>query len=176
MAVWQIDIQKQLGTEYWTNVYHCNVASQAAAKVVAEALIEAERRISLNVVSFVNYRVRPYPAGGIPGTVYPIGTVGYGPAGAYLPLWNTVNVIFTVSQGRPSRKYLKAPLLEVAQENGLLVEPYLTVFKDEYATVLEGIAELCDSQGNPFLDVGIVPNVGMRQLRRGSKRRVIPVI
>jgi hypothetical protein len=176
MAVWQVDIQKQLGTEYWTNVYHVNVPSQAAAVTEAQTIIYAERQLSMDNVTFVNYRVRPFPAGGTPGTVYPIGQAGLSASADYLPLWNTVNVIFTVGQGRPSRKYLKLPIPEVAQSNGIISSTYLASWGTAYSAALEGMANLCDSQGNPFLDVGILVNVGMRQLRRGSKRKLLPVI
>jgi hypothetical protein len=176
MALWQIDIQKQLGSEYWTNVYHVNVAGQAAAAAIAEVIAGIEQDVHLDIVTFTSYRVRPYPPAGVPGTVYPLGYNGQNPSGSYLPLWNTINVVFQAAQGRPSRKYLRIPVVEVAQENGVLTPTYLASFQDNYATPLEAIPELVDVDSEGFGAIRVLSTVGMRQLRRGSRRRVTPVI
>jgi hypothetical protein len=176
MPVWQVDIQKQLGSEYWTNVYHVDVAGQAQAAAVAEQIAAIEQDIHLTIVTFVNYRVRPYPSGGAPGTVYPLGYNGQNPSGSYLPLWNTLNVVFQAATGRPSRKYLRIPIVEEAQSDGVLNPTYLASFQDNYAEPLQLIPELVDVDGQGFGAIRVLSAIGMRQLRRGSRRRVTPVI
>lgn len=176
MAVWQLDIQKKLGTEYWTNVYHANVANQGSMQTLANIIAGIEQDVTLDIVEFTSFRIRPYGVPGAEGTVYPLGYFGQNPSGVYLPLFNTVNVVFAAQTGRPSRKYLRIPVVEEANNNGVLAPTYLSSFQLNYADPLAAIPELCDVDGQTFTQVRVLPTIGMRQLRRGSKRRLLPVI
>jgi hypothetical protein len=173
--VMQVDIQKRLGTEYWTNVYYVTNASYEGAIAAGLDIVEVERNLHQQQVAFVNMRVRPYPAGGAEGAVYELSTFGLITNEQYLPLFNTLNVKMTVVPGRPSRKYYRCPIAESWQASGVLDTGQVAAFN----TILEdllAVATLCDESGNPFTAIRCYPLVGMRQLRRGSKRRAVPVI
>lgn len=177
MAIWQLDIEKNLGTEYWTNVYYCNQPDQAGAVAAANFVAAQEQDFHLQAVQFTKFRVRPYPAGGASGTVYPLGYQGERIATDYLPLFNTVNVILAVAVGRPSRKYYRCPLDVEDNNGGNLAPASLAYFNAAIGEVFAAgsPANLCDESGQPILASGVVPTIGMRQLRRGSRRRVAPI-
>lgn len=174
-GIWQIDIQKNLGTEWWTNVYFSNASSLAAAKTVGDNLVSLEKLIHGNVVSFTQMRVRPYPSGGQQGTVFQLTGVGAVGVGDYLPLFNVARVTLTVAAGRPSRKYYRLPVGEADQAGGVWTTPKLTSLNTSLAGLVT-TSNVTDESGNVFISATVVPNVGMRQLRRGSKRKVTPVI
>jgi hypothetical protein len=177
MPWWQIDIQKQLNTEYWTNVYHCASASQAAAKIVAEEIIILERQMHRQVVTFVSYRVAPYP-GPSEGTIIPIGQPGLLTGTLHLPLFNVLRVDFPAPVGRPSRKYYRLPIGEDDQTDGNINEATRLTFQsyvDDFFTTVASDS-LIDVDGQVLSSGRVMKAVGMRQLRRGSRRRLLPVI
>jgi hypothetical protein len=174
---WQVDVQKRLGTEYWTNVYHCARSNQESAKLFAEGVIALERILHQNIVAFISYRVAPFP-GPSEGTIVPIGLFGTGGTNTYLPLFNVLRVDFPAPTGRPSRKFYRLPLAENAQIDGN-IEPTLVaayqVHVDNYFASPDS-AGMIDVDGQLLVSGRVMPPVGMRQLRRGSRRRITPVI
>lgn len=177
VAVWQVDVQKRLGTEYWTNVYHVNKGSQADAQAWAGYIIILERQFHLTTVEFVSYRVAPYP-GPSEGTITPVNLFGQAAAGDALPLFNVLRVDFPVATGRPSRKYYRLPLREGDQANGLLLPASRDGYQQTFDDVIfdPNYTGWCDVDGQPILAARVNTAVGMRQLRRGSKRKLEPVI
>jgi len=177
MALYQVDIEKQLDTEFWTNVYHVDVTDLSNAIGAGTTLVNIERTIHLDAVTFTKFRVRPYPSSGNTGTIVPVGELGQNTGqGAYIPLWNTLNVVFGVATGRPSRKYLKLPIPEASQTNGTFIQAFLDDWQEQYADAMQALDFLVDVDGQNILTVRVQPKVGMRQLRRGSKRRLQPII
>ena len=177
MATWQIDIEKNLGTEYWTNVYYVDAASQVDAANQAVKIVDVETQLHQQKVNFTKYRVRPYPAGGASGTVYALGVAGQRANYNSLPLFNTCNVLLSVATGRPSRKYYRLPFQETDQVDGQLIPAVRTLFNNVWAElVTDPDINLTDESGQVVNQARIDPNVGMRQLRRGSRRRLNPVI
>lgn len=176
MAVWELSIEKQLLTEYWLNVYHCDVATQAEAKTVADAIVEAEQAITMGIVTFNKMRIRQVSSAPGPGTVYPIGSNGTLPQSPYLPLFNVCRIDFAVPVGRPSRKYIKQPIAMSSVSNGQFQPSALTFFQTEYCTPILSIPGICASDGQPFLNAAPIPAVGMRQLRRGTRKKSTPII
>lgn len=174
-GLWQIDIQKSNETEFWTNVYHCDRASFSEAKDTALAIVAAEKTIHTQHVQFVSMRIRAYPSGGQQGTVFQLDGTGAVGASEFLPLFNVARVTFSVEQGRPSRKYYRLPVGEGEQQYGVWTPSKIT-FLNNLLTAMLNIPGLCDESGNEFVGISLVPQVGMRQLRRGSKRRAAPVI
>lgn len=174
-GIWQIDIQKQLGTEYWTNVYFSDAGTLPAAKTVGDNLVANEKLIHANIVNFIQMRIRPYPSGGQQGTVYQLSGVGSVSTADYLPLFNVARVTLTVASGRPSRKYYRLPVGEADQANGTFIPAKVSSLNTSLASFIT-TANLTDESGNVFTAATVVPTVGMRQLRRGSKRRATPVI
>lgn len=174
---WQIDIQKKLGTEYWTNVYHVARSNQAAAAAAADFWVGIERSIHSEDVQFVSYRVAPFP-GPSEGTIYPIGLFGSRPTADSLPLFNVLRVDFPAPTGRPSRKYYRLPVREGDQANGSFTSAAMTDFINQFVATFEDpdSAGLIDVDGQLLTSATPMITVGMRQLRRGSKRRLQPVI
>lgn len=173
--IWQIDIEKSLGGERWTNVYFSNAASLAAAANVGTTIVNSEKLLHMNVVNFSQMRVRPYPALGAQGTVYQLGGTGSVTAFDYLPLFAVGRVTLTVAAGRPSRKYYRMPIREDEQANGIFIASKVTSVNTTLGQMIQ-IAGLTDESGNAFVSATLVPEVGMRQLRRGSKRRATNVL
>ena len=175
--LWQIDIQKRLAGEYWTNVYHCVASTPASAQFVADELVTLERGIHMGNVEFVSYRFAAFP-GPSEGTVIPIGAFGNGAIASFLPLFNVMRVDFPATSGRPSRKYYRQPVAEANQENGVWIPTALAGFQANFtnfaATPVS--SQLVDVDGQLLQEGRISPSVGMRQLRRGSKRRLQPII
>lgn len=174
---WQIDIQKRLGNEYWTNVYHTARSNQAAAQEAADSLVVMEIALHSTDVTIVSYSVRPFP-GPSEGTITAVGENGTNVAPNYLPLFNVARVDFPAPTGRPSRKFYRIPL-----DNSWVVDGVLTpVVRGALQSRIDdyfadpGSAGLIDVDGQLLVSGVVQGPVGMRQLRRGSRRRTTPVI
>lgn len=174
---WKVDIEKFINGEYWSNVYYVDTETMILASGVAREIVNAEETVTNDNVQFTKYRVSDTD----PETELFM-TVVLNEAGErhstvdLLPLWNVVRVDLTAEAGRPSRKYLRGILSEadIAYVNiNSLVVAEIDV---GYCQALEAIEELVDIDTQPFTAVNVKPNVGMRQLRRGSKRRTLPII
>lgn len=177
MPLFKVDIEKQLGTEFWTNVYYVDAASLTAAHAVGAEIVVAERGIHHVSVVFTKYRTSDT----VPGTdqyiTEPLNVTGArGPSTPLLPLFNVVRADLGVGIGRPSRKYLRGVLMEEDITFNNIDATPLALFDTDYANDLELIEELVDVDGQPIINVTINPQVGMRQLRRGSRRSTTPVI
>jgi hypothetical protein len=176
MATFQIDIEKNWTTEYWTNVYHVAATDLDDAKDQAELIIAVEQDIHNTAFTITKYRVSPYP-GPSEGSIVAVNAPGEGPSGDMLPLFNVIRVDFPAPVGRPSRKYYRNGLTEAEQANGELSD----TARDGYQAVVDGLTtnpdiHLVDVDGQ-VLGVGnVFKAVGMRQLRRGSRRRTEPII
>lgn len=175
LQIYQIDIEKGNETERWTNVYHVQTSSFINAHTSGDLIVAQEKRLHTQHIQFLQMRIRPYPSAGQQGTVYQLSGVGDRSAGEFIPLFNVGRVTFTVEQGRPSRKYYRLPVGEGEQQYGTFLTSFVTTINAILVDFLN-IAGLCDESGNEFLAVTLVPTVGMRQLRRGSKRRASPVL
>jgi hypothetical protein len=173
-----LDIQKSWGGEYWTNRYILDVVDIPSGVTVADSIVGWEKDITLNIIEFVSYRLSDM----IPGTdsylVVPL--TGFGErsvASQGLPLFNVLRVDFGVGLGRPSRKYLRGVLVESDQSAlGQLETASITEFAAAYVAPLVAITQYVDVDGQPIISGAVHPKVGMRQLRRGSKRKLEPVI
>ncbi len=180
MAVYQVDIEKSFSpsagtTVYWTNVYHVDAASVAAAQTQAANIQAAERPIHLTAVNFTKYRVRLATTPGAAGSVTTTALLGTRAGTGTMPLFNVFRVDFSTATGRPSRKYLRGPLLTGDNLSGVLGAAAQTVL-GTYAGTIYAIAGICDKQGQAFTGYAGSTQIGMRQLRRGSKRKIAPVI
>lgn len=182
MPTWQIDIEKQaissgVPVGYFTNVYHVDAASIAAAQAIADAIVLIEKAIFANVHLFVKYRVQETNPVAHSGYLTPLSGVGSRTiSGDYLPLFNCVRVDLFPATGRPSRKYLRLFVQESEQANGQLTSGFVTSVNTAYTNPLLATTGLCDPQGQPFIRAVTNPLVAMRQLRRGSRRQLRPVL
>lgn len=180
MPIFQIDIEKRMGSESWTNVYYVNTPTLADAATFGPEIVACERTFHSIFVNFVKLRARDRVIGTDLFFILPMASVGIINAAApqILPLFNVLRVDLLVGQGRPSRKYYR-----VAVDAGALVAnmswatSYTIIAAQNISTLIndnEGI--LVDTDGQPLLGASVQPVVGMRQLRRGSKRRQQPIL
>lgn len=175
-ANWSLDIEKVIGTEYWTNRYMLSNPSLESAILTAAAIVDAERAVHAAGVTFTRYRISDVDPTTDNFVIVPLGTAGLRIITTSLPLFNVARVDFPAGTGRPSRKYLRLPIAEEDQDNGTFTSTFVSLINQNYGVVLGDIDEFVDVDGEP-LGTGICqPKVGMRQLRRGSKKRNQPVI
>lgn len=179
MPLFRADIQKHISSEYWTNRYFVQAADLGAAIAAALDIVAAERAIHSELVLFDKLRVDDntedtdvYSSQTLAGT----GVVFSATMGSLLPLFCIVRVDFNVINGRPSRKYLRGCLGEAETEGGLLMTSVQGRVQQQYADVLAALTTYVDID-NQAISNGVVQiPIGMRQLRRGSKRKLLPVI
>lgn len=182
MPRWQIDIEKRLGQEFWTNVWNVDAGNLQEAIGAAQDIILMEQAIHTSYVTFTKARVRTPVQGDFIFETIPINELGtIDPLGdSYLPLFNCVRVDFGVSASKPSRKYFRLPLLESQQTNGLLVGAFRLQVEQQIAQRLIALqtagTPLVDVDAQPLNGANVAIDVAMRQLRRGSKRKEKPVI
>ncbi len=177
--LFSLDIEKELLGEYWTNRYIVSAADLGAATTYAAFYYDRERLIHSSNVLFTKYRVSDMdPMTDIYQIVQPnaYGSRAFG-AQEYLPLFCVVRVDFTaVGGGRPSRKYLRTPIYEGDQLNGALAATYISFIETNYSNQLVLDTSFVDVDGQDLNSGQVFPKVGMRQLRRGSKRKLQPII
>jgi hypothetical protein len=174
MALYQIDIEKAIGTETWTNVYHVDAADNAAANTALNSIVAAERPVHSAAVNFVLARGRLAGAGHV-GFVVTLNVLGTRTAsGAKLPLFNVAMVDFANGQARPARKYLRGAWtvndLTLDYSFASAVQTILA----NYVTAITAIAAMRDPRNRTLTGGAARTLVAMHQLRRGNRRR--PVI
>lgn len=181
MAIYKIDIEKSTSptsgsTVYWTNVYHVNAPDLANAITVGNSIVTLEKTIHASSVNFTKMRVQNTSVLAQAGTIVPLSGAGGRSVTNAAPLFNVFRVDFAVSSGRPSRKYLRGPVATADITNGALQSAIVTSIQNNYITPLINTGVMTDPQGQGFVSGAVFPSVGMRQLRRGSKRKTTPVI
>ena len=180
MPLFTIDIQKVQGTEYWTNRYVVNDTSLGTASVSAEVIANREIQFHSKNLRYDRIRIRPLAAGGDNYIILPFafdGGYDGGDIGSQIPLFNVVRVDMAVSEGRPSRKYFRTGLTE-SMVIGSTVEEVYRQFVDTQMELMRTNlgGKLVDVDGQGINSMTVFPAVGMRQLRRGSRRRLQPII
>lgn len=178
MALFSLDVQKAVGGVYFTNRYILEGAAVTSFDTAAMAIVQAEQAIMLAQVSFISYRVSDAIVGNDQYIVVPLSLQGLRVGGAEaLPLFCCARVDFQVAIGRPSRKYLRGVLVEGDQSAyGLLNATVVSFINENYTAYVVAQSEFVDVDGQNIVSGGCIANVAMRQLRRGSKRRLTPII
>ena len=181
MPVFQVDIEKSFSpttgtTVYWTNVYHVNTADQAAAVTAGQSIVTLEKTIHSTLTTFTKMRVRQYSVLSAAGTIVPLTGTGARSTTGPMPLFNVFRIDFSVASGRPNRKFIRGPLAGSDNSSGAVTPSTVTTINNNYIAALLGLNVVVDTQGQPILSGVVYPYVGMRQLRRGSKRKTTPVI
>ena len=172
---WRVTVEKVLSGEFWTNRYILSSASLADAYSAAlDTIIPAERAVTSNYVTFVKVRVDDM----VPNTDnYQTGILNMqglrNVTGDLMPLYVVARVDFTVNASSPSRKYLRGVLYENDVTGPLQVSAGTqTVINDAYVAPMVALASFVDVDGQDIVGGATNPNVGMRQLRRGSKKKL----
>lgn len=179
MALFAVDIQKDDSKGYfWTNQYHVEAGDYSAALTIGVEIADIERTIHTTRVAYNSIRVKqPLTPFGV-SIIQPLS--GYGTyaatGGDVLPYWNVVRCDFGVSLGLPSRKYLRTLMDEAMIYGYSLSNGYRDLIAANYVTPLLQLNGLRSNHDQVFLEGVVKPDVAMRQMRRGSKRRARPVI
>lgn len=160
--------------EYWTNIYWCNVAVITDAVPLLTSLMNAERplywastvitkgRVDDAVKLTDNFRTVTFNAAGTRAS----------PTGDAYPLFAVSRVDFTVADGgRPSRKYLRATIADEDTAGATALAAAAVTRLQTYADAIVA-AGLCDVDLAAITAGAVWPNIAMRQLRRGSKKRL----
>lgn len=179
MTLFNMDSEKMYLGEYWTNRYTIQASNLDAAVTVAAAIREVEKAASLSVVSLTRYRVSDRtPMTDVYQIVEDNQAGARSPTSDPLPLFCRVRCQFnTAGGGRPSRKYWLPPVQEDETASTDLISAAVSFYMSTYVNPLIAIAGFVDTDGQVFTSGSVTKRVGMRQLRRASKRRlhVIPI-
>lgn len=169
-----VDVEKRIGSEFWTNVYQVVEDSLSQANTLGLSIAAAEAAFHHTAVLFTRIRVRTWDP---EDEAYVITTVnspgGRGGDSGLLPLFNTLRVDFPAAIGRPSRKYYRG----VLQESDISGEAVTTDFSGLLSGINALLASVAGATGivDPQLQLlsdGVPhPFVQMRQLRRSRRRR-----
>lgn len=163
--------------EYWTNVYWALVNTLSDASVVADSIVTAERPLYVPSTTITKARLDD----GMPDTevfqtnIYnQAGTRDTTGLGDLVPLFVVDRVDFGTVGGRPSRKYLRGGLCEAdVGAAGALSTARLTLLAN-YGLAIVGGTGICDVDGQDLTVAAPWRQAAMRQLRRGSKKKVTP--
>lgn len=174
MALFQIDTEKRLGSEFWTNRYIVRAENLAATFSVAAAIVAIERQFHASAVTFTRYRTASTAVGDGIFSIQPVNQNGQrDPLTTLLPLFNTLRIDMSATTGRPSRKFYRGVLTE-ADINGDAVTQDFMVDVGELANLFPvdpGDAGIVDPQDQLLTAVTQYPFVQMRQLRRSRRKR-----
>lgn len=161
--------------EYWTNVYWLDYLTPAAALEAVRDIVTAERTVHLPAVQFTKFRVDD----GVEDTeIWETETLNVAglstTTGEMMPLFVVARVDFSVAGGgRPSRKYLRGVLTEETV-NAFMLNTGIRGVLQNYADGVIAAGGVCDVDGQGFSNGSPFAQPGMRQLRRGSKRKPVP--
>ena len=181
MATYKVDIEKLYQNEYWTNVYYIkDFVDLVTASNMAINLLQMERNIHFDIVTFTRVRTSTILPGDFQyfteqpneqGTLVSTGN-------DFLPLFNVVRVdLGDAGFKRPERKFYRCPVPEGWNSGGnLSIEGQNTVEGAINGFIIDNPGVLCGPNGEDILSANSFPFVGMRQLRRGSRRKATPVI
>lgn len=174
MPIYQFDVQKHIGTEYWTNVYHAQADDDADALLISDEILNAELGIHYSNVDFDKTLVRPYPPVAGDFVERPHSIPGLRSGSADLALFNVARLVFPATVGKAGIKMYRGALNEGDQEGiGAITEATRVFFETWGLAFKAAVPTLCKADGTLLGAPTINLAVGMRQLRRGSKRPVI---
>lgn len=174
-APYQAEIEKYYQGEYWVNRYFINAASLTDAGLIAEQVYNAERTITNAPITFTKLSVRTTTKDDYVYQTVPLNTPGQNSGTSPLmPLFVVCRIDLTVNNSRPSRKYLRGVLREDLVTGMKIDDAMVSYVNTSYTNVLAGISGLVDPQNADIYGGSCSPITGMRQLRRGSKKKVTP--
>jgi len=177
MPVFKVDVQTNIGNAFVTNVYHVNAVDMDDATTQAGIIVGLQRTVLPTGFTIDAMRIStPAEGDGIFNTV-PLNVAGTRATSTDpMPMFCRFRVDFSVGFRRPLRKFLLVPL-EGDQNSGTLTSTARAYVEDNYIEPLLASPDvnLCGADGTPVVSGVCNAQVGMRQLRRASKR-TSPVI
>lgn len=174
MPVFSLDIEKSIGLESWTNRYFVETSDFSSAVTLGQLFVDAERVFHTNVVTFDRYRIATITPNDDQFVITPLAVPGQrAPGGSLLALFNAVRVDFSKGFGRPYRKYYRGVLDEETVNFQGISGTLITLVENGLSNI-SGYNRTMDGTvlGTPV----VIPQVAMRQLRRGSRRRTTPIL
>jgi hypothetical protein len=179
MPLFRMVVEKRLGTEFWSNRYIIQMAAINAVNADLAQIILCERSACTPEVEITKYGLSDLIPDNDTFMVVPVGLQGLrsGALATMLPLFNVARVDFTVEMGSPSRKYYRGLLVEGDIENaGSLTDAFIDYVNENIAAPLAALDSFVDVDGQPFTGGACSAFVGMRQLRKGTRRRTTSII
>jgi hypothetical protein len=177
VPIFNVDVQKTRGGIYWTNRYQLVRDEPGLTPAEVAAFRFAEGPIHATTVQFVSLRISDAVPDTDNFTVYPLtGTGGTADGGTPLPGFCTLRVDIPVGFGRPCRKYYRTYVGENQSNGTTWIPEYVSDSQALMNTLQSTVAGLCDPQGNLWGTPVVKNTVQMRQLRRGTRRPLTPVI
>lgn len=177
MAVYQFDFQFHYETEYWTNKFYAICTDIADAQEFVNAVATFTPPSYPPSVTLDKARITPLPFVKNVFADITLNKPGTAPAFSPAPLFNVVRFDFSRQFGRAVHHYMRAcfPASAMGPNQQFTAEyqGYNNLFAGHFA---DGPQIVCDKNGNAYENFSAAPSVGMRQLRRGSKRKAKPVI
>lgn len=163
----------------WTNVYHIEADDLASAVDAIGPVQDAEIAMHQSVVNISRVRVSTTLEGDSVFQVVPVGVAGAGSGTDFLPLFNTVRVDISTSEGgRPDRKFYRLPIDEGGQTSGQLTSAVRTgiggLVNDMISAMATSGFALLTTTGGEWVTAVVSPAVQMRQLHRKRKKVVTP--
>ncbi len=176
MPLYDCVITKSINTQEWTNTYVVDAPTLQAARDIGVQIAAIELDVHQTYVEHRRLRTSSRVVGDDEYIITAlIGNGTYSTSGDAMPLFNVVRVDFNADSGRPSRKYLRGVLGE-GDINFNALGATVIARAQAYANALVALDGYVDVDGQQLISAVVSSTVGMRQLRRGSKRRVLPTI
>lgn len=178
MGRYSMDSEKLLNNEYWSNRYIVEADNLTEALAIAAIIRSIEQDCTCTTVTLTKYRVSTTAVGDDTYQIVSDNLSGLkGISSGFLPMFCRVRIDFnTVGGGRPSRKYWLPPLQEDELVNGMLETAARTFYNNNFLDPLLAVDGFVDVDGQLFNGGSVIPKVAMRQMRRGSKRKALPII
>jgi hypothetical protein len=177
MAAFRVLVEKSQFGEFWSNRYFVEAATLAAAADKAEEIANIENNVypPHTIVSKVRVDdLNPQTDNFITRQLDLAG--GRAATSPDMPLFVCWRVDLAVSAGgRPDRKFLKG--VQHSDSSGGGITAASRAFVDaQYVQPLLALAGLISGGGGTYTGGTVLERAGMRQLRRGSRRRATPII
>lgn len=174
----KVDIQKVRSAMYWTNRYLLDVddPGDVSLAMVTE-IAEREQNFHASTVTIISARVSDMVEGTDNFYIYPLNLVGsQSDGGEPVAGFITLRVDFGVGPGRPCRKYYRTYVGEDKTTGGSWAATHVAAVQTVMTNMIALIPTLCDPQGNHWVNAAVKSNLQMRQLRRGTRKKLEPVI
>lgn len=176
-VIQEITIEKVFNGVYFVNRYLVSRGTPGAAVADVAPIVNMEKQFFGTGVSFTKARV----SDGIPGTdsyiIVPLsGSGGVSSGSTQTPLFNTVRVDLGVNAGRPSRKYYRVSVASGQAEGQNWSTGYQETVQVNWNAMIASDVPLCDPDGQLIINAAVLRPVQMRQVRRGSRKKMQPII
>lgn len=177
MPVYKLDIQFVYETEYWTNKLYVQAGSDGDAAQAANEIVGVLKTGIQNSVTIDKVRITPAPFSRDTFIDIPFQTPGTGGTSAPAPLFNVVRWVFSPARGRGISHYFRGGVTPANIGPDQKFTTDAQTFNNNLVKALFDLPSvICNKSGQPYFSANAAVRVGMRQLRRGSKRKTKPVI